>query len=104
VSDIWGVDHTMSGKVLIGRCSKKVYGVSSWPFGTDSRTVSPNSESEQPDRDFGGILTQYLVGFLQAATPEGTLEYVLRTAGETRTAAELSDPNTRSSYRWSASR
>jgi diguanylate cyclase (GGDEF)-like protein len=62
------------------------------------RNRQPKSEPVHSDREFSGILTQYIVGFLQTATPEGTLEYVLRTAGETRTADELSDPNTRSSY------
>ena len=49
-------------------------------------------------RDFGGILTQYVVGYLQRETPEGSLARVLAMAGETRSVAVLSDATTRSTY------
>ena len=49
-------------------------------------------------RDFGGALTQYVVGYLREHTPEGTLEEVFRLAGETRSAEMLSDVNAWSSY------
>ncbi len=49
-------------------------------------------------QDFGGILTQYVVGYLQRETREGTLAHVLEPAGETRSLAVLGDATTRSSY------
>jgi diguanylate cyclase (GGDEF)-like protein len=55
-------------------------------------------QSESGDRDFSGVLTQYVVGYLQTCEPEGTLEQVLRSADETRTAIALSDANMWSSY------
>src|ERR1700722_17820799 len=51
-----------------------------------------------PSRDFSGVLTQFVVGYLLDNTPAGTLEEVLRRAGETRSGAELSDVNTWSTY------
>ncbi len=49
-------------------------------------------------QDFGGILTQYVVGYLQREAPVGTLARVLELAGETRSLAILGDATTRSSY------
>jgi diguanylate cyclase (GGDEF)-like protein len=49
-------------------------------------------------RDFSGIFTQYVVDYLNACAPEGTLERVLRSAGEVRSADMLSDASTWSSY------
>ena len=49
-------------------------------------------------RDFGGILTQYVVGYLRTSAPEGVLAQVLLSAGETRSLAELSDATAWSSY------
>jgi diguanylate cyclase (GGDEF)-like protein len=53
---------------------------------------------EPAGRDVGGITTQYLVNYLQSAEPAGTLERVLKLAGETRTMAELTDANSWSPY------
>ncbi len=53
---------------------------------------------EYSDRDFSGMLTQFVLSYLQACTPEGTLELVLRSAGETRDVATLSDASSWSSY------
>ncbi len=55
-------------------------------------------QDEAYAHDFGGILTQYVVGYLQRETPEGTLARVLELAGETRSLAVLGDATTRSSY------
>ena len=55
-------------------------------------------QDEAYAHDFGGILTQYVVGYLQRETPEGTLARVLELAGETRGVAVLRDATTRSSY------
>ena len=49
-------------------------------------------------RDFGGPLTGIIVRYLREHTPEGTIEAVLRAAGETRSADTLSDDNGWSSY------
>ena len=49
-------------------------------------------------RDFGGALTQFVVGYLLEHEAPGALDRILRAAGETRTSAELADPNTWSSY------
>jgi diguanylate cyclase (GGDEF)-like protein len=49
-------------------------------------------------RDFGGILTQYVVGYLRSSAPEGVLAQVLLSAGEKRSLAELSDATAWSSY------
>src|SRR5580704_6786346 len=50
------------------------------------------------DRDFSGTLTQFLISYLQTCTPEGTLERILRTAGENRAVTALCDPAAWSSY------
>jgi hypothetical protein len=54
--------------------------------------------SESPDRDFSGVLTQYVIDYLVNEMPAGTLERVLRSAGETRPADVLGDTGTWSSY------
>jgi diguanylate cyclase (GGDEF)-like protein len=54
--------------------------------------------ADRAERDFGGIMTQYVIGYLQRHAVKGTVEAVLRLAGETRDAATLSDSNTWSSY------
>jgi diguanylate cyclase (GGDEF)-like protein len=61
-------------------------------------TKRDTQQGEVCAQDFGGILTQYVVGYLQRETPEGTLADVLALAGETRSPAVLSDATTRSSY------
>jgi hypothetical protein len=50
------------------------------------------------ERDFPGMGTQYLVGFLRAHARPGALEAVLGRAGETRSGDELADDGTWSSY------
>src|ERR1700722_10997269 len=50
------------------------------------------------ERDFPGMGTQYLVGFLRAHAHPGALGEVLRLAEETRSADELADDRTWSSY------
>jgi diguanylate cyclase (GGDEF)-like protein len=58
-----------------------------------------HGQDEEPSgRDVGRITTQYLVNYLQTSAPEGTLERVLKLAGETRTVAELTDVNSWSPY------
>ena len=49
-------------------------------------------------RDFPGMATQYLVGFLRGHARPAALGEVLRRAGETRGADELADDGTWSSY------
>src|ERR1700679_4174489 len=48
-------------------------------------------------RDFPGMGSQFLVGFLRAHARPGALEEVLRIAGESRSAEVLSDDGTWSS-------
>ena len=38
------------------------------------------------DRDFSGVITQFIISYLRHKTPNGTLERVLLSAGETRAA------------------
>ena len=54
--------------------------------------------AESADRDFSGIFSRYVISYLQTRTLEGSLERVLRSAGETRSATTLSDSSTWSSY------
>jgi hypothetical protein len=61
-------------------------------------TKAKSQRVESSDRDFAGIQGQHLVSYLQACTPNGTLERVLALAGETRTVAALGDASTWSSY------
>jgi diguanylate cyclase (GGDEF)-like protein len=49
-------------------------------------------------RDFAGTNTQFVIQYLRARTPDGTLERVLRRAGERRSAEVLVDPATWSTY------
>jgi diguanylate cyclase (GGDEF)-like protein len=53
----------------------------------------------RPGEDFGGALTQFLIGYFQMNTPEGTVDEMLRLAGETRSVETLSDVNSWTSYR-----
>jgi diguanylate cyclase (GGDEF)-like protein len=55
-------------------------------------------QPETADRDFSGLLTQYLVSYLQTCTPAGTLEHILQLAGEERGPSTLCDATTWSSY------
>jgi hypothetical protein len=64
----------------------------------DHRRESAPDASALSARDFSGVLTQFVVGYLLEQMPLGTLDAVLRPAGETRDGAELSDLNTWSSY------
>jgi hypothetical protein len=53
---------------------------------------------ESTGRDFSGLLIRFVIRYLETRTPAGTLERVLRSAAETRTATVLSDVTTWSSY------
>jgi diguanylate cyclase (GGDEF)-like protein len=50
------------------------------------------------DRDFSGVVTQFLISYLQSDASGETLERVLLSAGETRSVAELSEASTWSTY------
>jgi diguanylate cyclase (GGDEF)-like protein len=54
--------------------------------------------SQRSGRDFNGALSLVAIGYLLDQTPPGTVDEVLRLAGESRTAATLCDANTWSSY------
>ena len=60
-------------------------------------------ENEQPPaepngKDFSGLVTVGVIGYVQSETPEGTLEEIFRLAGETRSISEVTDSNSWSSY------
>jgi diguanylate cyclase (GGDEF)-like protein len=57
-----------------------------------------SSTGDSAERGFSGLFIRFVTGYLQTCTPEGTLERVLRSAGETRTVTVLSDVSTWSSY------
>jgi diguanylate cyclase (GGDEF)-like protein len=61
-------------------------------------TTRDPQHGEAAEEAFGGILIQYVVGYLQTSAAEGILAKVLHAAGETRDLAELSDATKRSSY------
>src|ERR1700722_7155632 len=68
---------------------------------TPRNSVRPTTRSvcdEPAGEDFGGVLTQYVIYYLQDHAPEGTLGEVLRLADEVRGAATLCDVNGWSSY------
>ena len=52
----------------------------------------------QAGRHFAGTNTQFVIKYLRARTPPGTVERVLRRAGEGRSAEQLVDPATWSTY------
>jgi diguanylate cyclase (GGDEF)-like protein len=52
----------------------------------------------QAGRDFAGGNTQFVIKYLRARTPAGTVERVLARAGERRSAEVLADPATWSTY------
>jgi diguanylate cyclase (GGDEF)-like protein len=54
--------------------------------------------AESSDRDVSGFVLRHLVDYLLACEPEGTLEKVLRDAGETRPFKTLNNGTTWSSY------
>ncbi len=53
---------------------------------------------ETSHRDFNGLFAQTLFRYLELRAPEGTVEQVLRSAGETRSVDELTDATTWSTY------
>jgi diguanylate cyclase (GGDEF)-like protein len=55
-------------------------------------------EKTESGRDFSGVITRYLLSFLQTSTPPGTIERVLHDAGETRPMEVLCDASGWSSY------
>jgi len=55
-------------------------------------------EHQHEGRDFCGIFTQYIVGYLRSCTPEGTIERILAEAGEKRPVSLLNDAGSWSSY------
>ena len=56
------------------------------------------SEANPEACDFAGINTSLLVRYVAANGPTGAVDRLLRTAGENRTAQQLMDPGTWSSY------
>jgi hypothetical protein len=62
--------------------------------------ASDGQDSLRPrdGHEFGGALTQFVITFLSDQGGPLVLDQVLRAAGESRSSAELADPNTWSSY------
>ena len=59
----------------------------------------PATQSDQsPRRDINGLFAQTVFRYLETSAPQGSVERVLRLAGETRSVAELSDTSKWSTY------
>jgi diguanylate cyclase (GGDEF)-like protein len=61
-------------------------------------TTRSKETAESSARDFSGVLTRYLVSYLENCASPGTLERVFARAGETRPGAAVADASSWSSY------
>jgi diguanylate cyclase (GGDEF)-like protein len=61
--------------------------------------TKPTAEEEgSAGQDFSGLIMHLVIRYIQTCMPQGTLEQILRSAGETRDVATLNDAGTWNSY------